>query len=73
MQKYIKEKSLKSISRNSALWKIITATVLITIIIIGFAVFMNANNDRIVAQNANYLKDATQKTASDIDDVFDEA
>ena len=72
MQKYIKEKSLKSISRNSALWKIITATVLITIII-GFAVFMNANSDRIVAQNANYLKDATQKTASDIDDVFDEA
>lgn len=73
MQKYIKEKSLKSISRNSALWKIITATVLITIIIIGFAVFMNANSDRIVAQNANYLKDATQKTALDIDDVFDEA
>lgn len=73
MQKYIGEKYLKEIGSKRTLWKIITATVLITVIILGFAFFMNTNSERVVKQSGNYLKDAAEEYVAHVKHIFHDA
>ena len=61
--------SSTKITRN----RIIMALVALFIIIVAFALFLQANQHRIEDQNADYLAGSTQQTARRIDDLLTNA
>lgn len=55
---------------KSLLIKFVPVSILLIIIFIVFGIFVNTNKQRIVAQNTDYMEEATLQTAQRIDDVL---
>lgn len=55
---------------KSLLINFVPVSILLIIIFIVFGIFVNTNKQRIVAQNTDYMQEATLQTAQRIDDVL---